>query len=71
MLTAMAEPDSVPDDVPLADAVEQARPPIDPDFFMRDESLPEDDRSIPLEADAADWQEQHTTVQDAGEDDFR
>jgi hypothetical protein len=45
-----------PDDVPVADAVEQHRPTAD---------LPEDDdrpTGVPLEATDSDWQEQQETV---------
>ncbi|OBI90718.1 hypothetical protein [Mycobacterium sp. 1245805.9] len=45
-----------PDDVPVADAVEQQRPTADlPD----NEDL---DTGMPLEAAASDWQEQRETV---------
>lgn len=45
-----------PDDVPVADAVEQQQPTAD--------SPPEEDREsgVPLEATASDWQEQQETV---------
>jgi len=45
-----------PDDVPVADAVEQQRPAAD---------LPSDDEEdtgVPLEAPPSDWQEQHEPV---------
>lgn len=45
-----------PDDVPVADAVEQRQPTADP---PPDED-PESD--VPLEATASDWQEQRETV---------
>ena len=63
----MTSPESVPDDVPIDDAVEQSRP-----LAGDDEQAPlRDEDSPPLEADAPDWQEQHQAVEDAGEDDFR
>jgi hypothetical protein len=44
-----------PDDVPVADAVEQQQPTAD--------SPPDDPESgVPLEASASDWQEQQETV---------
>jgi hypothetical protein len=45
-----------PDDVPVADAVEQQQTTAD--------SVPDEDpgRGVPLEATASDWQEQRDTV---------
>jgi hypothetical protein len=51
-----------PDDVPVADAVEQQRPtsysPADED----NATSWQDEGDVPLEAAATDWQEQHETV---------
>lgn len=45
-----------PDDVPIADALEQQRE-------TADTPPPEDrDSGVPLETTASDWQEQHETV---------
>ena len=48
----------LPDDVPVADAVEQQRPATDP---VPDEAV-ESPGDPPLEATASDWQEQRETV---------
>ena len=48
----------LPDDVPVADAVEQQRPATDP---VPDEAV-ESPGDWPLEATASDWQEQRETV---------
>ena len=52
----------LPDDVPVADAVEQQRPTADssPDEHHASSWQPESD--VPLEATPADWQEQQETV---------
>jgi hypothetical protein len=53
--------DQLPDDVPVADTVEQQRTPVDP---IPDEEAPtEAPGSVPLEASPADWQEQRETVE--------
>jgi hypothetical protein len=59
----------VPDDVPVADAVEQSRDAVE---AVADSESPEPgDGAPPLEASAADWQEQTATVDsDADADDF-
>ena len=55
----------VPDEVPVADAVEQHRDAVEPPL---DEEAPEPPVSgVPLEAPDADWQEQTQTV-DTGPD---
>lgn len=66
-----------PDEVPVADAVEQIRSGL----AETDETEePLDDEPLdnaaatgpaPLETDESDWQEQHQVVDDFGEDDFR
>jgi hypothetical protein len=48
----------LPDDVPVADAVEQQRPATDP---VPDEAV-EPPGDWPLEATASDWQQQRETV---------
>jgi hypothetical protein len=59
----------VPDEVPVADALEQSR---DTAEIVPDQEAPEPDEGAPpLEASAADWQEQTAAVDpDAGADDF-
>ena len=47
-------PDDFPDEVPVADAVEQQMPAVD--------SPAEEDREAPLEASPSDWQEQRQQV---------
>jgi hypothetical protein len=58
----MQDSDGVfPDDVPLADAVEQQRPTGDPP--SDEDDVPQlDDSDVPLEATVSDWQEQRETV---------
>lgn len=52
----MQESEHLPDDVPVADAVEQQRSTADP---VPDEEAPEEPADdVPLEATDADWQEQ-------------
>jgi hypothetical protein len=49
-----------PDDVPVADAVEQQRPTSD---SPSDDATPrQDDSDVPLEVTATDWQEQRESV---------
>jgi hypothetical protein len=57
----MQEGEELPDDVPVADAVEQQRTPSEP---VPDEEAPaEPPDDVPLEAAPADWQEQLETVE--------
>jgi hypothetical protein len=51
----------LPDDVPLADAVEQRRMPVEP--VPDEEASAEPPEDVPLEAAPADWQEQLETVE--------
>lgn len=70
----MTERDSIPDDVPVADAVEQNRlvaesaelESVDPD-----ERVQIDDGAAPLESNELDWQEQRQVVDDPDLDEFR
>lgn len=55
----MRDSEELPDDVPVADAVEQHRS-IEP-VLDEDSVGPPDD--VPLEAAPADWQEQRETVE--------
>ncbi len=56
----MSERDNIfPDDVPIADAAEQLRPTTD---FPDDDEYEGGPAELPLEANAADWQEQQETV---------
>lgn len=50
-----------PDDVPVADAVEQQRATADVLSGYADEDAM-NEGEMPLEASASDWQEQHETV---------
>lgn len=52
----------LPDDVPVADAVEQQRPTVDSPPDAEDATSAEPDGELPLEASAADWQEQREEV---------
>ncbi|MBE1547509.1 hypothetical protein GGC64_001517 [Mycobacterium sp. OAS707] len=57
----MQDNEQLPDDVPVADAVEQHRPASEsvPD----EEATVEPSQDAPLEAAGADWQEQLETVE--------
>ncbi|MFV8315620.1 hypothetical protein [Mycobacterium sp. 23] len=56
----MSERDNTfPDDVPIADAAEQLRPTTD---LSDDDEYEGGPAELPLEASAADWQEQQETV---------
>jgi hypothetical protein len=57
----MQDSDELPDEVPIADAVEQARMPVEPVLDEEASAAPPDD--VPLEAAPADWQEQRETVE--------
>ncbi|QRY48742.1 hypothetical protein JVX93_20120 [Mycolicibacterium boenickei] len=62
-------PEGVPDDVPVADALEQQREQSEP---VPDAEVPVSDLDIPpLEATGPDWQEQRQALtDDAGRDEF-
>lgn len=51
-----------PDDVPVADAVEQQRPTSDSPTDEDSGTSWRNDSDVPLEVTASDWQEQHETV---------
>jgi hypothetical protein len=53
--------EELPDDVPVADAVEQQRTPSE--LVLDEEAPAEPPDDLPLEAAAADWQEQLETVE--------
>jgi hypothetical protein len=57
----MQDNDQLPDDVPVADAVEQHRTPVEP--VPDEEASAEAPSDAPLEASDADWQEQLETVE--------
>jgi hypothetical protein len=57
----MQDSADLPDDVPVADAVEQHRTPVEPALDEEASAAPPDD--VPLEAAPADWQEQLETVE--------
>lgn len=63
---------SLPDDAPLADAIEQMRPAAEDALVESvdpDERVPLDEGdSPPLESNPADWQEQRLTVDDPDDD---
>ena len=72
-LAVMSEHD-VPDEVPVADAVEQAAPAADLESVDPDERVSIDaalDDEPPLETSAPDWQEQRQVVEGDPDDDFR
>jgi hypothetical protein len=63
-----------PDDVPLADAIEQQRPAAeaaDLETVDLDERVPIENGDTPLESNASDWQEQHQVVETHDEDEVR
>jgi hypothetical protein len=57
----MPDSENLPDDVPVADAVEQQRDASEPAFDEEATAAPPD--GAPLEATPADWQEQLETVE--------
>lgn len=57
----MQDSEELPDDVPIADAVEQQRTASEP--VLDEEASAEPPDSPPLEAAPADWQEQLETVE--------
>ncbi len=57
----MQDSEELPDDVPVADAVEQQRTPVEP--VPDEEASAEPPDEPPLEAAPADWQEQLATVE--------
>jgi hypothetical protein len=57
----MQDSQELPDDVPVADAVEQQRTPLEQVPDEEASAEPRDD--VPLEASAADWQEQLEAVE--------
>jgi hypothetical protein len=59
--TGMQDSEELPDDVPIADAVEQIRTPVEP--VPDEESSAEAPDDVPLEAAPADWQEQREPVE--------
>ena len=68
MLEGMTGPNplpDLPDEVSVADAIEQTRSAVD------SEEPVDDYASAPLESNESDWQEQHQVVDDFGEDEFR
>jgi hypothetical protein len=70
----MTERELIPDDVPVADAVEQNRlvtEPADLETVDPDDRVPVDDGSVPLESNELDWQEQRQVVEDPDQDDIR
>ncbi|KUI15801.1 hypothetical protein AU193_12710 [Mycobacterium sp. GA-1285] len=63
----MSDSEGLPDDVPLADAMEQQRDPSEPP--LDEEAAAQPEPNPPLEASPADWQEQLETVEIDPEDD--
>lgn len=55
--------DSIPDEVPVADAVEQRQPVVEPTEM--------DVTDRPLESNESDWQEQRLIVEDPDQDEIR
>lgn len=64
-------PERIPDEVPVADAVEQSTPAVDDPEAAAVESAAEIDGQPPLESDESDWQEQRLTVDLDPEEGFR
>jgi hypothetical protein len=62
----MHSTDDVPDEVPVADAVEQQLPAVETN--IDDETIADEERGVPLEASPSDWQEQHEEVLDDPEE---
>ncbi|GAY18960.1 hypothetical protein [Mycobacterium sp. shizuoka-1] len=66
--------DSFPDDVPVADAVEQNRlvtESADDDGTDAVQQVSAGDGPVPLESNESDWQEQRQVVDDPDQDDIR
>nr|WP_090281656.1 hypothetical protein [Mycolicibacterium komanii]CRL78342.1 hypothetical protein CPGR_05172 [Mycolicibacterium komanii] len=63
----MSDSERLPDDVPVADAVEQQRDTREP--VLDEEASAEPEQNPPLEAPPADWQEQLEPVEIDDEDD--
>jgi hypothetical protein len=61
MLNVMQDSEELPDDVPVADAVEQHRTTSEP--VLDEEATAEPPEDLPLEAAPRDWQEQLETVE--------
>jgi hypothetical protein len=59
--SSMQDSENLPDDVPVADAVEQQRTPVEP--ALDEEASAEPPDAVPLEAAPADWQEQLEMVE--------
>ena len=57
----MPDSEELPDDVPVADAVQQQRPTSEP--VPDEEASAEPPADVPLEAAPADWQEQLEAVE--------
>jgi hypothetical protein len=57
----MQDSEELPDEVPVADAVEQLRTPVEP--VPDEEATAEPEPEVPLEAAPQDWQEQLETVE--------
>ncbi len=60
-----------PDEVPVADAVEQIRSGLTETDEQTIDDSEDSAGPAPLETDEFDWQEQHQVVGDFGEDEFR
>lgn len=73
-LSQMGDSGPFPDDVPLADALEQLRPAAeaaDLETVDPDERVPTENGETPLESNPPDWQEQHQVVETHDEDQVR
>ena len=73
-LTQVSDSGPFPDDVPLADALEQQRPAAeaaDLETVDPDERVPIENGDTPLESNAPDWQEQHQVVETHDVDEIR
>ena len=57
----MQDSEQLPDDVPVADAVEQLRTPVEP--VPDEEATAEPEPDMPLEAAPQDWQEQLEAIE--------
>jgi hypothetical protein len=70
----MTDRESFPDDVPIADAIEQHRlatESADMDSPDPGERVPIDDSVAPLETNESDWQEQQQVIDDPDQDEIR
>ncbi len=75
MFAEMTQNESIPDDVPVADAIEQMRPAAETAILETVDAAEKvqisdgvERSGAPLEVDESDWQEQHLVIEDPEDD---